>query len=239
MMPATPQSPDTPGETASVPANPAKVPAGVIRSATLRVIWGYGTPTRPDPCSVGRSAEWRPDDASVQAAAATARRSCRPTGFGSAPSGQPESEPTRLSRARSSTCMASRMAPSIRRSRSVGVISPRSACLRKIAQVRWSAASTVSTVITVPTSTPGIPPRMPGRGRGFGPHCGPTLLPHEGPATARAPGLMALRPLGAADRASGRRADDTQGMCPAWGAVQRPDCDGWAPRPILSWPPHR
>ena len=69
--------------------------------------------------------------------------------------------------------MASRMAPSIRRSRSIGVISPRSACSRKIAHTCWSSASTVSTVITVSTSTPGIPPRMHGPGRGFGPHCGP------------------------------------------------------------------
>ena len=125
-----------------------------------------------DPRSLGRSAEWRQDDSSAQAAAAAACRSCRPTGLGSAISGQRESELTRPSRARSSsTCMASRMAPSIRRSRSVDVIKPRSACSRKIAQMCWSSASTVSTVTTVPTSTPGIPPRMPGRGRGFGPHC--------------------------------------------------------------------
>jgi len=76
-------------------------------------------------------------------------------------------------------CMASRMAPSIRRSRSAGVISPRSACSRKIAQMRWSASSTVSTVITVPTSSPGVPPRMGGRGRGFSPYCAAALLPHE------------------------------------------------------------
>jgi hypothetical protein len=92
--------------------------------------------------------------------------------------------------------MASRMAPSIRRSRSEGVISPRSACARKMAQMCWSAASTVSTVITVPISIPGIPPGMPGRVRGFGPHCGPTLLPHEGSATARAPAWgTSTRPL--------------------------------------------
>jgi len=94
--------------------------------------------------------------------------------------------------------MASRMAPSIRRSRSEGVISPRSACSRKVAQMCWSAASTVSTVITVPTSMPGIPPGMPGRVRGFGPHCGPTLLPHEGSAPARAPRMTrgtSTRPL--------------------------------------------
>ena len=68
--------------------------------------------------------------------------------------------------------MASRMAPSIRRSRSAAVISPRSACSRKVAHTCWRASSTVSTVITVPTSTPGIPPGKPGRGRGFSPHCG-------------------------------------------------------------------
>ena len=84
------------------------------------------------------------------------------------------------------TCMASRMAPSIRRSRSAGVISPRSACSRKIAQMCWSASSTVSTVITLPTSTPGIPPGMPGRVRGFGPHRGPTLRNEA--ATQRRPG---------------------------------------------------
>ena len=127
--------------------------------------------------SIGRSAEWRPDDSSVQAAAAAACRSGRPIGFGSAPSGQPESEPTRPSRAWSWTGMASRMAPSIRRSRSVGLISPRSACSRKIAQMCWSAPSTVRTVITVLTSTPGIPPGMHGRGRGFGPHCGLSYYP--------------------------------------------------------------
>ena len=88
--------------------------------------------------------------------------------------------PSRRGRPRarsSSTCMASRMAPSIRRSRSVGVISPRSACSRKIAQMCSSSASTVSTVITISTSTTGISPRMHGPGRGLGPHCGPTLLP--------------------------------------------------------------
>jgi hypothetical protein len=106
---------------------------------------------------------------SVQAAAAVACRSCRPACCGSAPSGQPEPQPARPSWARSSTRMASRIAPSIRRSRSAGVISPRSACSRMVAQTCWSASSTVSTVITVLTSTPGIPPGMPGRGRGFGP----------------------------------------------------------------------
>jgi hypothetical protein len=112
------------------------------------------------------------------AATATVCRSCRPTGFGSTPSGQPESKPTRPSRAWSSTRMASRMAPSIRRSRSVGVISPRSACPRKIAQMCWSASSMVSTVITVPTSTPGVPPRMDGRAGALVLNAGrPYLLP--------------------------------------------------------------
>jgi hypothetical protein len=59
------------------------------------------------------------------------------------------------------------------------VISPRSACSRKITQMCWSASSTVSTVIKVLTSTQGLPARMHSRGRGFGPHCGVTLLPHE------------------------------------------------------------
>jgi hypothetical protein len=86
----------------------------------------------------------------------------------------------RPSRAKSSTCMASRMAPSIKRSRSVGVTSPRSACSRKIAQTRCSAVSTVSTVITAPTSAPGIPPGMPSRVRGFGPHQGPPYCPSTG-----------------------------------------------------------
>ncbi len=58
--------------------------------------------------------------------------------------------------------MPSRMAPPIRRSRSVGVISPRSACSRKTEQMCWSAASTVNTVITVLTSIPDIPPGTPG-----------------------------------------------------------------------------
>jgi hypothetical protein len=104
-------------------------------------------------------------------------RPCRPTGPGSAPPGQLECAPRRPSRASWSTCMASRMAPSVSRSRSAGVISPRSACSRKIAQTCWSSASTVSTVITVPTSIPGIPPRMPGRVRGFGPHRGLPYCP--------------------------------------------------------------
>jgi hypothetical protein len=95
-----------------------------------------------------------------QAAAGT-ERSCRPPGPVAAQPFGRGSEPVRPPRARSSTCMASRMAPSIRRSRSVGVISPRSACSRKTAQVCWSAASTVRAVITVPTSTPGILPGCP------------------------------------------------------------------------------
>ena len=108
-----------------------------------------------------------------QAAAAAGYRSCRPARAGRATAGQPGAEPTRPSQARSSTCMASRMAPSIRRSRSAGVMSPRSARSRKIAQACSRAASTVSTVITVPTSTPDVPPVVLGRSRGFGPHHGP------------------------------------------------------------------
>jgi len=113
-------------------------------------------------------------------AAAAGCRSCRPTGSGSTPTGQPESEPTRPSLARSSsTCMASRMAPSIRRSRSVGVISPRSACSRKIAQTCWSAASTVSTVITVPTSHLRHTAADAGPGQGLWSSLWAALLPHE------------------------------------------------------------
>jgi uridine kinase len=111
----------------------------------------------------------------VQAAVAARYRSCRPAGAGRASPGQPLVEPARPSHARSSMCMASRMAPSVRRSRSAGVMSPRSARSRKIAQLCSSAASTVSTVITVPTSSPGIPAGVRGRGRGFGPMAGPRL----------------------------------------------------------------
>jgi hypothetical protein len=54
-----------------------------------------------------------------------------------------------------------------------------------------SSASTVSTVITVSTSTPGISPRIHGPGRGFGPHCGPTLLPTKmSPSPSFAAGLV-------------------------------------------------
>jgi hypothetical protein len=113
----------------------------------------------------------------------------------------------RSSRARSSTCMASRMAPSIRRSRSVGVISPRSARSRKIVQMCWSAASTVSTVITVPTSTPGIPPGMPGRSWalvltvGLPPHYPmKDQLPHAVRASQKPPrGTRSTSPAGRCD----------------------------------------
>jgi hypothetical protein len=116
-----------------------------------------------------------------QAAAGAGFRWCRPDGVGRAASGQSGPEPARPSQARSSMRMASRMAPSVKRSHSAGVMSPRSARSRNVAQVCSSAASTVSTVITVPTSTRGIPPGVTGRGRGFGPHRGPWLrLPFNG-----------------------------------------------------------
>jgi hypothetical protein len=105
--------------------------------------------------------------ASVQAAAAARYRSCRPAAAGRATPSQPGAGPGRPSRARSSTCMASKTAPSIRRSRSAGVMSFRSARSRKIAQTCSSAASTVSTVITVPTSTPRYTALGPGPGQGL------------------------------------------------------------------------
>jgi len=57
-------------------------------------------------------------------APAAGYRSCRPAGPSRAAPAKPGAESARPSRARSSTCMASRMAPSISRSRSAGVISP-------------------------------------------------------------------------------------------------------------------
>jgi hypothetical protein len=57
--------------------------------------------------------------------------------------------------------------------------------------VSWRAASTVSTVITIPTSTSGIPPGARGRTRGFGPHRRPgatALLPRRHPPSRIAHG---------------------------------------------------
>ncbi len=113
-----------------------------------------------------------------QAAAAAGYRSCRPEGAGRASSSQPAAEPARPSEARSSMCMASRMAPSISRSHSAGVMSPRSARSRKVAQVCSSAASTVSMVITVPTSTPQAYPQWCRAGAG-------ALVPLWGPRHPR------------------------------------------------------
>jgi hypothetical protein len=125
----------------------------------------------------------------VQAAAAWCH-SCRPAGAGRAIGGRFGVGPARSSQARSSMCMASRMAPSIRRSRSAGVMSPRSARSRKIAQVDSSAASTVKTLITVPTSRSDLPSGAPGPGRGFR----PMLRPASANAHQRL-GLLGLHDL--------------------------------------------
>jgi len=148
--------------------------AGVLRPVPGRA-WPGGVTVTPDGQARHRGSQRpprrSPDIASAQAAAAARCRSCRPAGCGHAAPARPGAGPAwRPSRASSSTCMASRIAPSISRSRSAGVMSSRSARSRKIAQVRWRAASTVSTVITVPTSSPGIPPGVRVRVRGFGPH---------------------------------------------------------------------
>ena len=94
------------------------------------------------------------------------------------------------------------------------IMSPRSARARKIAQVCWSAASTVSTVITVPTSTPGISPGTPGRVRGFSPRPRPLRLPrrsNRGAAPLRigkGRGITARhRPAGRAASVPGRRSN--------------------------------